>query len=302
MTHAARAILPPIAAARHPGAVTGPALWSTFWRDRSADDRPHDRCYVPGDGRPLVDAHWARFADALPRDARVLDLACGAGIVGATLLRRRGDLRITGIDWADVPAAPLPNLTIHPWVSMEELPFGDGSFDAAVSLFGVEYGDIGRTAGELARVLKPGARFSFLVHHRDSEILREGGLRRRALRDALSGKMKAAFLAGNLTALDHQRRRLAARFHGEPTVGLLIDHLRRHLARTRAEREALWHKLQADFGPEIELLAHLERSAKSAADLGGWAAALLTATSLVSLSVMRRASGEPIAWAVTGVR
>lgn len=302
MTHAARAILPPITAARHPGAVTGPALWSTFWRDRTADDLPHDRCYVPGDGRPLVDAHWARLADALPRAAHVLDLACGAGVVGTTLLRRRDDLQVAGVDWADVPVAALPGLTIHPWVSMEDLPFGEGSFDAAVSLFGVEYGDIGRIAGELARVLKPGARFSFLVHHRDSEILREGGLRRRALRDALSGKMKAAFLAGNLTAVDQQRRRLAAQFPGEPTLRLLVDHLRRHLARTRAEREALWRKLQADFGPEIELLGHLERSAKSPAELGGWSAALLAAMHRVSLSVLRRPSGEPIGWAVDGIR
>lgn len=302
MTHAARAILPPIAAARHPGAATGPALWSTFWRDRTADNVPHDRCYVPGDGRPVVDGYWALFADALPPGAHILDLACGAGIVGSTLLSRRSDLRVTGIDWAEVPDAPIPNLVIHPWVSMEELPFGDGRFDAAVSLFGVEYGDIGRTARELERVLKAGAPFSFVVHHRDSEILREGGLRRRALRDALSGKMKAAFLAGNLTAVDHQRRRLAAQFPGEPTLRLLVDHLRRHLARTRAEREALWRKLQADFGPEIELLGHLERSAKSPAELGSWSAALLAAMRRVSLSVLRRPSGEPIGWAVDGIR
>jgi len=302
MTHAARAILPPIAAPRHPGGATGPALWSTFWRDCTADNVPHERCYVPGDGRQVVDGHWALFADALPPGAHILDLACGAGIVGSTLLSRRSDLRVTGIDWAEVPAAPVPNLVIHPWVSMEELPFGDASFDAAVSLFGIEYGDLGRTARELERVLKAGAPFSFLVHHCDSEILREGGRRRRAVRDALSGKMKAAFLAGDRSAVDHQRQRLAAQFPGEPTVALLIDHFRRHLARTRAEREALWRKLQADFAPEIELLGHLERSAKSAADLGRWATALLSAMRLVSLSVLRRASGEPIAWAVNGIR
>lgn len=301
MTHTARAILPPIAAARHPVGATGQALWSSFWQDLDAGNVPHERCYIPGDGRPLVDRHWAQFADALPPGARILDLACGAGIVGATLLRRRGDLHVTGVDWADVPVAPLANLTIHPWVSMEELPFADGSFDAAVSLYGIEYGDIGKIARELDRVLRPGARFSFLVHHSESEILREGGTRRRALREALSGKMKAAFLAGNLTAVDHQRQRLSTEFPGEPTLKLLTDYFRRHIARTRAERQAIWQKLMADFEPEIALLLHLERSAKSPAGMGTWLAPLLAGTQLVSVSVLRRASGEPIAWAVDGI-
>lgn len=302
MTHAARAILPPIAASRHPGGATGPALWSSFWQDVDAANLPHERCYVPGDGRPLVDRHWALFADALPPGAHVLDLACGAGIVGATLLRRRGDLHVTGVDWADVPVAPVANLAIRPWTSMEELPFADASFDAAVSLFGIEYGDIGKIAPELRRVLKVGARFSFLVHHAESEILREGGTRRRAIRETLSGKMKAAFLAGNLTALDHQRQRLATQFPGEPTLRLLTDYFRRHIAHSRSERQALWQKLTADFEPEIALLAHLERSAKSASEMGAWLASLLSGMSLVSVSILRRGSGQPIAWAVNGVR
>lgn len=301
MTRAARAILPPIDAARHPGGATGPALWSSFWQDRDPANVPHERCYVPGDGRPRVDRHWALFADALPPGAQVLDLACGAGIVGSTLLHRRADLHVAGVDWADVPIAPMPNLAIHPWTSMEDLPFADGSFDAAVSLFGIEYGDIDRIAPELARVLRPGAHFSFLVHHAESEILREGGTRRRALREALSGKTKAAFLAGNLTALDHQRQRLATAFPGEPTLKLLTEHLRRHIGRTRAERQALWQKLAADFEPEIALLGHLERSAKSPAAMGAWLASLLARMPLVSVSVLRRASGEPIAWAVDGI-
>lgn len=302
MTHAACAILPPITAARHPGAATGQALWSTFWQEFSLENVPHERCYVPGDGRPLVDLHWAQFADALPRGAHVLDLACGAGIVGSTLLRRRVDLRVAGVDWADVPIAPVANLTIHPWVSMEDLPFGDACFDAAVSLFGIEYGDIGRIARELERVLKPGARFSFLVHHRESEILREGGTRRRAVRDSLSGKMKAAFLAGSLAAVDLQRQRLKTQFPADPSVDLLVEYLRRNVARTRAERHALWHKLAADFAPEISLLQHLERSAKSPAGMGAWLGALLSGMGRIGISVLRRMSGEPIAWVVDGVR
>lgn len=281
---------------------TAAGLWSSFWRDIGPGNAPHERCYVPGDGRPVVDRHWAQFADTLPHGAQVIDLACGAGIVGATLLQRRSDLHVTGIDWAEVPAPAIPNLTIHPWVSMEALPFEDGSFDAAVSLFGIEYGDIDRIARELERVLKPGARFSFLVHHDQSEILREGGTRRRAIREVLSGKMRAAFLGGNVAGVDFQRQRLKAQFPGEPSAALLVDYLGRHVSRTKAERQAMWDKLIADFSPEVSLLAHLERSAKSAPGMGAWLAALLSGMREVNISVLRRASGEPIAWGVGGVR
>lgn len=282
--------------------ATGPSLWSAFWQEFSLENVPHERCYIPGDGRHVVDQHWANFADALPGGAQVIDLACGAGVVGRTLLGRRGDLRVTGVDWADVPIPPVANLTIHPWVSMEALPFGDDCFDAAVSLFGIEYGNIEKAARELERVLKAGARFSFVVHHRDSEILREGGLRRRAVRELLSGKMKAAFLAGSLASVDLQRQRLRTQFADEPSVKLFTDYFRRNITRTRAERQAMWQKLIGDFDPEITLLKHLERSAKSAVEMGPWLASLLSNMQLVSITVLRRASGEPIAWGVNGIR
>lgn len=282
--------------------ATGPGLWSTFWQKFALEDVPHERCYIPGDGRRVVDRHWACFAAGLPERAQVIDLACGAGVVGRTLLGWRSDLCVTGIDWADVPIAPVANLTIHPWVSMEALPFGDGSFDAAVSLFGIEYGNIEKASRELERVLKPGAHFSFLVHHRESEILREGVMRRRAVRESLSGKMRAAFLSGDIAAVDQQRRRLRSQFPGDPSVQMFTDYFRRNIARTRAERQAMWQKLVGDFDPEITLLMHLERSAKSAVEMGAWLGSLLSGMHLVSISVLRRASGEPIAWGVNGIR
>jgi SAM-dependent methyltransferase len=52
-----------------------------------------------------------------------------------------------------------------------ELPFEDGAFDAAVSVFGVIFADLDAAAGELARVVRPGGRL-FLV------TLVSGGTRR----------------------------------------------------------------------------------------------------------------------------
>lgn len=282
--------------------AAGPGTWSTFWREFGTESEPTDRCYVPGDGRHLVDRHWAHFAAALPRAARVIDLGCGSGAVGRTLLACRADLHVAGVDWADVPFRRQANLTIHPGICMEALPFDDGSFDAAVSLFGIEYGDMGRTAPELSRVLKPGARFSFLVHHHESEIVREGRARRQALKELVSGKTKAAFLAGNIAAIDQQRRGLKARFPGQPTIDLLGDHFRRTIAGTRAQRLATWEMVASNLDPEISLLLHLEKSAKSAAGMGAWLTALYSDMRSVGVSVLRRSTGEPIAWEVSGIK
>ena len=263
---------------------------------------PQERCHVPVAGRHAIDRHWAQFSDGLRPGAQVIDLGCGAGVAGRVLLSRRNDLAVTGVDWANVPATHVTNLAIHAGVRMEALPFGDGCFDAAISLFGIEYGNIVETARELERVLKPGAQFSFLVHHRESEIHREGSTRRRALRELTRGKLKAAFLAGNSTGIDRQRERLKAQFPDEPMVSLLSDYCRRNIARTRAERQAMWQKLARELDPEIALLMHLERSAKSAADMGAWLVSLLSIMSRVGVSVLRTSSGEPIAWDVRGIR
>ncbi len=280
--------------------AAGPSHWSIFWRDFGVENQPLERCFIPGDGQQIVDAQWAHFADCLPRGAEVIDLGCGAGILGRLLLGHRNDLRVTGIDFANVPSSDTANLAIHPWVSMEDLPFDDGAFDAAISLFGIEYGNIDETARELARVLKPGARFRFLVHHHESEIVREGSTRQRGLRELLSGKLKAAFLAGELESFDQQQRKLRSQFPNEPSVRHFSDYFRRNIARTRAERQAMWQKLADDLEPEIALTIQMERSAKSASQMGVWLAPFLSHMNEVSVSVLRRRSGEPISWVVDG--
>lgn len=282
--------------------TAGPSHWSTFWRDFGVENQPHERCYIPGDGRHVVDRHWAHFANDLPCGAQVIDLGCGAGILGCILLSRRSDLHVTGVDFAQVPAISRANLTVHPWVSMEALPFGESCFDAAVSLFGIEYGNMDETSRQLGRVLKSGGRFSFLVHHHESEIVREGSMRQRGLRELLSGKVKAAFLAGDLASFDHHRERLRRQYPDEPSVKLFSNHFRGQIARTRAERLAIWQKLVDDLDPELTLTMQMERSAKSAVQMGSWLVPLLSTMSAVNVSVLRRASGEPIAWEVSGCR
>jgi SAM-dependent methyltransferase len=320
-TNFVRRVQPPVNSAHQPGpearhnssfsaassttlesGTAGSKLWSAYWQEFCLENVPHERCYIPGDGRFAVDRHWAHFADALPRGAQVLDLGCGAGIVGRILLSRRNDLRVTGIDFAKVPTPAVDNLTILPQVSMEAIPFEDGCFDAAISLFGIEYGNIQKTAGELGRLLKPGARFSFLVHHLESEIVREGSTRRKGLRELLSGKVKASFLAGNIPGVDQQTKRLGYQFPNEPSVRQFSIYLRHHVTRARADRQAAWENLLGGLNPEIALLTQLEKSAKSATKMCSWLVSLLPIMRIVSVSVLRRNSGKPIAWQVNGVR
>jgi ubiquinone/menaquinone biosynthesis C-methylase UbiE len=280
----------------------GPGIWSEFWREFHPVGRPSERCHIPGDGRYAVDRHWAQFAAGLPRDARVIDVGCGAGILGRILLNCRNDLRVTGIDFADVPIPDLPNLAVHPRTSMEELPFENGCFDAAISLFGIEYGNIDKTAQELGRVLNDGARFSFLVHHSQSEIVCEGRTRRRGLLELFSGRVKAAFLGGSVAAIEQQLRKLQDQFPDEPSVKHFSRYLRHHITGNRAERQAKWQYLLDGLAAELALLAQLERSAKSAEGMGSWLPALLSVMRVVSVSLLRRNSGEPLAWRINGLR
>ncbi len=283
-------------------AIAGANHWSIFWRDFGEGSERPERCHIPGDGRPAVDRHWSRFAADLPSAARVIDIGCGAGTVGRMLLGLRTDLNVTGVDFAEVPMKAPPNLALHPWVSMEDLPFEDGTFDAAVSLFGIEYGSVAETAQELRRVLIPGGLFSFVIHHCDSEIAREGRARVLGIRDALSGKVKAAFLAGDLARFEQQRRRLGFQHPDEPTVKLISDYFHRNIRRARGDRLGLWLKLEADVEVEVSLTTQMTKSAKSATQMGSWLVPMLSVMSSIAISVLRRGSGEPIGWIVEGVR
>jgi SAM-dependent methyltransferase len=62
-------------------------------------------------------------------------------------------------------------LRLHAGADAAQLPFEADVFDAGFSQFGVEY--IGTAAmRELHRVLRPGAVFAAVLHHRDSRLLR----------------------------------------------------------------------------------------------------------------------------------
>lgn len=145
--------------------------WTTFWTRHESSSAPAV-VSLGGDAlsRAQFDA-WVSFCTYLGRDAKVLDLGTGSGKLPQMLRSTRSDIDIVGVDIAEqLPPAP-EGIRLIGGVSMEDLPFENDEFDAAVSQFGFEYGDTNLISAEILRVIKSGAPIGLLVHRGDGPIL-----------------------------------------------------------------------------------------------------------------------------------
>ena len=121
------------------------------------------------------DPRWRRAAveavEAGP-DHRVLDIACGTGLVSEALVQRWG-CRVVGLDQsAAMLGRARAKLAADPQLAAkvsyvegeaERLPFADGEFDHLTFTYLLRYvDDPAATLRELARVVKPGGRVSSL--------------------------------------------------------------------------------------------------------------------------------------------
>lgn len=117
------------------------------------------------------DVATAAFA---PSGGRLLDLGAGSGRATVGLLLARPEARVTAVDLYqgyygiddNTPASLIRNATAAgvadrvevKVADMRSLPFGDGEFDAAMSVAAIDHlrwPDIEQTLRETARVLKP---------------------------------------------------------------------------------------------------------------------------------------------------
>lgn len=128
---------------------------------------------------PLIFAPYAndiasRLADL--RQGRILETACGTGIVTRALVAALPEgVTIVATDlnepMLDHAASQLPSPRVS-WqqADAQSLPFADSTFDAVVCQFGVMFfPDKPRAFAEAYRVLKPGGRFLFNVWSRIEE-------------------------------------------------------------------------------------------------------------------------------------
>jgi SAM-dependent methyltransferase len=110
------------------------------------------------------DAFFRAALDAVPSGARVLDYGCGEGAYGALHAAAREDLDVTAIDLSPVAieqaqtrarsAGVLERIDFQV-MNAERLELADDDFDFVVGLGVLHHLDLGRSLGEVKRVLKP---------------------------------------------------------------------------------------------------------------------------------------------------
>jgi SAM-dependent methyltransferase len=143
---------------------------------------------------------------------RILDVACGTGVLAREAARRVGPRgHVAGIDpgcgMLAVAAELAPQVEWRE-ATAESLPYPDESFDAVVSQFGLMFfSDRSKALHEMARVLRPGGRLAIAVWDRlenSGAYPIEVELLERLAGDAAADALRAPFVLGDtdtLTAL-----------------------------------------------------------------------------------------------------
>jgi ubiquinone/menaquinone biosynthesis C-methylase UbiE len=132
----------------------------------------------------MAEAYESQFVPALFREwaaslveharvrpgQRVLDVACGTGIVARTAADRIGDGAVTGLDLNDAMLTVAERL--RPDIAWRhgdaaQLPFDDGAFDVVLCQSGLMFfPDVPKALGEMARVAKTGGTIAVQVWDR----------------------------------------------------------------------------------------------------------------------------------------
>jgi SAM-dependent methyltransferase len=143
----------PAPAARPPSPLASPESW-----DLVADG------YV-AENMPAFEGFAREALRLCPAQGEVLDVAAGPGSL--SLLAARTAHRVQAVDFAEAMLAQLRVRAAAAGIANvddrvgdgQALPFEDGRFDAAYSMFGlIFFPDMDRGLRELRRVLRPGAR------------------------------------------------------------------------------------------------------------------------------------------------
>ncbi len=162
----------------NPDAAT--ARWDAYWQHgflTSCADA------FRGNYSGSIAHYWCDVFAPLTADQVVLDVCTGNGAVAALAAQHSHDqscpLHIIGIDLAMIePAraladAPhlLEKIDFRGRTSAAATGLADASVDLVVGQYALEYTPLDATVPEIARVLRPGGRACFILHHDDSVIM-----------------------------------------------------------------------------------------------------------------------------------
>ena len=161
---------------------------------------------------PALFQQWTPIvADAagIEAEQRVLDVACGTGVLAREVASRAGGAGlVTGLDRNEGMLSMAQRIApAVEWKAgrAEQLPFPDASFDAVVSQFGLMFFDDRIQAlREMRRVLKPGGRLAAAVWDRlenSPGYAAMAGLLERLFGRRIAGELHAPFALGDPGAL-----------------------------------------------------------------------------------------------------
>lgn len=130
-----------------------------------------------------VASRWKRFFASLGADARILDICTGNGAIAALAadyaIEHAADHTIDAIDLAlihpETALADRPDvrsrIAFHSRVGADDTPFEDGTFEAVVGQYALEYTPLQSTIREIGRIGGPRCRAMFVMHHPDSIVI-----------------------------------------------------------------------------------------------------------------------------------
>ena len=298
--------------------MSGTAAWQRYWSTSAARG---GRGCVPDAHGPVAAAQaavWRGFARELPRGAKVIDLGTGSGAAAAILVAERRDLKPLGVDLArTLPSAP-PGVKLQGGVGMEDLPFADKSFAAAISQFGYEYGSTAAAAGELARVVHEGGALLLMIHHRGGPLVSHNMVRREALRWARAPggilEKAQAFAATGLRAglavppyfraAVVEAQQLFPGQSAAPELAMGILQRLEHGRGAPGEAVAMLGDLRLEAEGEVQRLTLMEIAARDEAGIAALAGELAeSGFAMGDPRIMPElASGAPLAWLLRGTR
>lgn len=286
------------------------AAWTEFWA-RSGSDASNCLPSAPPYAAGHLENLWQDFFMDLPEAGKILDLGTGGGAVPSVAQRTRGDLDITGVDYAAALPSPHPSIRMVPGVALESLPFADHSFDAVTSQFALEYADRTTAVPELQRVLKPRGAILIIAHHSDGAVLGPNMRRLAAIEEILSpgnlydqvediagkGREPDAASRGQLTEQLHRLRERHPKLR-------IVNELALWTARTMVEENALQKLagLRDELGLEIRRLSSLRSAALSERQARALAKDISPTHSCELSAIEIPEEATPLAWQIATPR